>query len=60
MFSTPQSRKGVVELLRMVEDKQIRVIIDSVWKMEDAKKGYTVIETKRARGKVIIKVNELK
>ena len=56
MFSTPLDRNEGVLLLRMVEEGKLRVPIDSIWEMEEALKGYERLTSKRARGKVIIKV----
>lgn len=56
MFSTPPSRDDAVYLGRLVEDGSLRIPVDSVFDMEDAVGAYNRIATKRARGKVVIKV----
>lgn len=44
------------EVKRLVEEGKLKVPIDSVWGMQDAWKGYERIESKRAKGKVVIEV----
>lgn len=52
-------RPEVMErLVALLDEGKIKVLIDSVWEFEDALKGYAVLESKHARGKVIIKVND--
>jgi NADPH:quinone reductase-like Zn-dependent oxidoreductase len=58
MFSTPISKDGTTHVARLVEEGKVRILIDSVWKMEDVVKAYARIATKRGRGRVIIKVGE--
>ena len=46
------------KLAAMLADGKVKVVIDSVWDMEDALEGYRVMESMRARGKIVIKVQE--
>ncbi|KAJ5769197.1 hypothetical protein N7520_003756 [Penicillium odoratum] len=56
-FSTPPARDDAVYLARLVEEGHLRVPVDSVFDMEDAISAYQCISTKRARGKVVVKVH---
>lgn len=58
MFSTPPSKDAATYMTRLVEEGKVRILIDSVWDMEDLVKAYARIATKRARGKVIIKIGK--
>ncbi|KAJ5194365.1 Polyketide synthase enoylreductase [Penicillium cf. griseofulvum] len=58
MFSTPPSCDDAVYLARLIEDGQLRIPVDSVFEMKDAIRAYERIATKRARGKVVIKVHD--
>ena len=56
MFSTPPSKDDAVVLLKLVEEGKLKISVDSVFSMEDAIKAYERVATKRARGRVVIKV----
>ncbi|PLB44114.1 NAD(P)-binding protein [Aspergillus steynii IBT 23096] len=56
MFSSPPVRDDIVYLTRLVEEGRLRIPVDSVHDMEDGLLAYERIATKRARGKVVIKV----
>jgi NADPH:quinone reductase-like Zn-dependent oxidoreductase len=56
MFSTLPSREAGVQVTRLLEDGSVRIPVDSVFEMEDAIAAYERIGTKRARGKVVVKV----
>ena len=56
MFSTPPARDDAVYLWRLIEEGRVRIPVDSVFNMEDAVRAYERIATKRARGKVVVKV----
>ena len=57
--SMMEPRPDVAErLVGLLDEGKIRVPIDSVWQFEDALKAYAVLESKRARGKVIVKVDD--
>lgn len=55
-FSTPPTRADAVYLARLVEEGQLSVPVDSVFDMENAVDAYERVATKRARGKVVIKI----
>ncbi|KAJ5438858.1 uncharacterized protein N7458_009856 [Penicillium daleae] len=55
-FSTPPDRDAAVYMARLVEEGRIRIPVDSVFDMEDVVGAYERVATKRARGKVVIKV----
>lgn len=44
------------EIGRLLEQKDVRPIIDSIWKFEEFKEAFAKVEGGHARGKVIIKV----
>jgi len=56
MFSTPPARDDAVYLARLIEEGRVRIPVDSIFDMEDAVSAYERIATKRARGKVVVKV----
>ncbi|EXJ64137.1 hypothetical protein A1O7_00473 [Cladophialophora yegresii CBS 114405] len=56
MFSTPPARDDAVYLAPLIEEGRLRVPVDSVFDMEDGVSAYERIATKRARGKVVVKV----
>lgn len=55
-FSTPPARDDNVYLIQLMEEGRLRVPVDSIFDMEDAVSAYERIATKRARGKVLVKV----
>lgn len=57
MFSSPPARDDVIYLARLIEEGRLRIPVDSVFSMEDAIRAYQRISTKRARGKVVVKVH---
>ncbi|KAJ5827389.1 Polyketide synthase enoylreductase [Penicillium robsamsonii] len=58
MFSTPPSYDDAVYLARLIEEGRLRIPVDSVFQMKDAINAYKRIATKRARGKVVVKVHD--
>jgi NADPH:quinone reductase-like Zn-dependent oxidoreductase len=56
MFSALPARDDAIYLARLIEEGRLRVPVDSVFAMEDAVLAYERIATKRARGKVVVKV----
>ncbi|CAG8124424.1 unnamed protein product [Penicillium salamii] len=56
MFSTPPACDDVICLGRLIEEGRLRIPVDSVFSMEEAVGAYERIATKRARGKVVVKV----
>lgn len=46
------------ELVRMVADGKLKVLVDSVWSFKNVLGGYDVLCSGRARGKIIVKVDE--
>ncbi|KAL6229121.1 hypothetical protein BDW75DRAFT_225633 [Aspergillus navahoensis] len=56
MFSTQPARDDAVYIADLVEKGVVHVPVDSVFEMEDAVSAYERIATKRARGKVVVKV----
>ncbi|KAK6544124.1 hypothetical protein TWF694_000833 [Orbilia ellipsospora] len=43
------------KLVKMYEDGEIKVVIDSIWPAEEALEGYKILAAARAKGKIIIK-----
>lgn len=58
MFSTPPACDDVIYLARLIEEGRVRIPVDSVFNMQDAVGAYERIATKRARGKVVVKVHD--
>jgi NADPH:quinone reductase-like Zn-dependent oxidoreductase len=56
MFSTPPNRDDALYLVGLIEEGRLRIPVDSVFDMEDALRAYERIATRRARGKVVVKV----
>ncbi|KAJ9608034.1 zinc ion binding [Cladophialophora chaetospira] len=51
--------ESMQELPRLVEKGQLRGVIDGEWPMEDAIKAYQRVATGRARGKVVVRVQDV-
>ncbi|SPN96547.1 uncharacterized protein DNG_00070 [Cephalotrichum gorgonifer] len=56
MFSTSPMKDDMTVISRLIDEGKVRVLVDSVWNMEDLVQAYAHIATKRARGKVVIKL----
>ncbi|PYI11007.1 NAD(P)-binding protein [Aspergillus sclerotiicarbonarius CBS 121057] len=56
MFNTKPTTDDAVYVARLVQEGHMRVPVDSVFDMQDAVRAYKRIATKRARGKVVVKV----
>ncbi|KAH6869494.1 hypothetical protein B0T10DRAFT_418501 [Thelonectria olida] len=57
LFSNTPNMPEVLTLVEMVEQGKLNVILDSEFAMEDLMKGYERVTSKRARGKVLIRVH---
>lgn len=57
-FSTPPTRDAAVYMSQLVKEGRVRIPVDSVYDMEDAVAAYERVASKRARGKVVIKVRQ--
>ncbi|CAG7976223.1 unnamed protein product [Penicillium salamii] len=55
-FSTPPAYDDVIYLARLIEEGRLRIPVDSVFSMEEVVGAYERIATKRAQGKVVVKV----
>ena len=44
------------EMLGMVAKGEIKVVVDSVWDMESVLKGYEILRSGRARGKILVHI----
>lgn len=48
----------IQELGKLVEEGKLKGVIgDGIFEMEDAKKAYAVLLSKRARGKIVVKIS---
>ena len=56
MFTALPNKEDAVVLLKLVEEGKLKISVDSVFSMEDAVKAYERVGTKRARGRVVVKV----
>ncbi|RMZ92381.1 hypothetical protein DV736_g381, partial [Chaetothyriales sp. CBS 134916] len=56
MGAAPPRRDDAICLVRLIEEGRVRIPVDSVFNMADAVRAYECIATKRARGKVVVKV----
>ncbi|KAK0635825.1 hypothetical protein B0T17DRAFT_624833 [Bombardia bombarda] len=51
-------RELMERVVRMLADGKLRVVVDSEWAFENVQEAYDVLLSGRARGKVIVKVND--
>lgn len=58
MFSTPPACDDAVYLAHLIEEGRLHIPVDSIFEMQDAIRAYERIATKRARGKVVVKVHD--
>lgn len=57
MFSQPPHLPGIQPLIDMVAQGLVKINLDSEWPMEDLMKAYERVTSKRAKGKVLIRVH---
>ncbi|MCJ1242042.1 zinc ion binding [Varicellaria rhodocarpa] len=57
-ISAAPDSKQLGKLKRLAEEGKLKMPVDSLWSMEDGLKAYERIKSRRAKGKVIIKVQE--
>lgn len=57
-FSTPPACEDSMYIARLIEEGRLRIPVDSVYHMQDVLQAYERIATKRARGKVVVKVHD--
>lgn len=50
------SSSQLIKIANLIDTKQVRVLIDSVFALSDAKEAHTRSETGRAKGKIVLKV----
>lgn len=58
MFSTPPACDDAVYLAHLIVEGRLHIPVDSIFEMQDAIRAYERIATKRARGKVVVKVHD--
>ena len=62
MIRTPLDREKMERLLQLVEAGQVKVLIDSIWDVNEGEdqvyKAYDRVLSQRAKGKVIVKLVE--
>ena len=56
MFSIPPSKEDAVVLIKLVEEGKLRISVDSLFSMEDVIEAYERVASRRARGRVMVKV----
>ncbi|CDO71612.1 hypothetical protein BN946_scf184911.g82 [Trametes cinnabarina] len=57
LVSVKPVEKDIREFAKLVEEGKIKPVVDSVYEFEDALKAYERILTKRATGKVVVRVD---
>jgi len=57
-YSARPNLESMARIMRLAEKGLVKVAVDSVWEMEDVQKAYERVESKRARGKVVIHVQD--
>ncbi|RAL07926.1 NAD(P)-dependent alcohol dehydrogenase, partial [Aspergillus homomorphus CBS 101889] len=50
--------ESMQRIMRLVEKGVVRVVVDSVWRMGEVRKAYERMESKRAKGKIVVSVRE--
>lgn len=58
MHNAFKNQANSQRVVKLAEEAKFKVPVDSVWKMEDAVKAYEITTSLRARGKVVIAVQE--
>ncbi|ERF69271.1 hypothetical protein EPUS_03975 [Endocarpon pusillum Z07020] len=58
MFSTVPNGKSAEKLADMVETGKVRVVVDSVFGMDEVLEAYDRLASKRAKGKIVIKIQD--
>lgn len=46
------------ELVRIVADRKLKVVVDSVWGFKNVLGGYHILWSGRAREQIIVKIDE--
>ncbi|KAJ7658498.1 hypothetical protein B0H17DRAFT_1171879 [Mycena rosella] len=59
MISTTPNGEKAAGLARMVEEGQLRVVVDEVFEFEDALKAYDRMIARNAKGKIVVKVQDV-
>ncbi|MCJ1310845.1 hypothetical protein MMC25_004512 [Agyrium rufum] len=59
MQSTPPHRDAGRRVVEMMAKGKIKAVIDDVFDMEDALKAYDRLISRRAKGKLIVRINNL-
>ncbi|OAX80372.1 hypothetical protein ACJ72_05301 [Emergomyces africanus] len=59
LVRTGPSKTRIEKVRRLVEEGKLRVVVDSVWDMGDAMKAYERSMTKHAKGKIVVKIQEV-
>ncbi|OJK01145.1 hypothetical protein ASPACDRAFT_1886862 [Aspergillus aculeatus ATCC 16872] len=57
-YSARPNRESLGRVMRLVQNGELKMVVDSVWEMADAKMAYERMESHRAKGKVIVRVQE--
>ncbi len=50
------NRRDLGVLRRWVDEGQLRPVVDRVWRLEDSAEAHAYVQTKRARGKVVLEL----
>ncbi len=48
--------RDLAQLASWIDEGALRPVIDRVWPIEDAAEAHVYLETKRARGKIVLEV----
>ncbi|RAO65491.1 uncharacterized protein BHQ10_001503 [Talaromyces amestolkiae] len=55
-YSAEPDVQSLEKLRKLTQERKLRPVVDSVWEFEDASKAYQIMENKRAKGKIVIRV----
>ncbi|KAH8691130.1 alcohol dehydrogenase [Talaromyces proteolyticus] len=55
-YSATPDVESLERLRKLVQNEEVRQVVDSIWGFEDVPKAYEVMQSKRAKGKIIVRV----
>jgi len=56
VFSSPPIAQALTEVARMADTGQIKPVVSTVLPLRDAQRAHQIIESKHARGKIVLQV----
>ena len=56
MVAVKSNRPDLEQLTRWIDAGELRPVVDRVWPLEDSTEAHAYLETRRARGKVVLTI----